>query len=126
MKRFACVVAALVVVGSCLFAMAADKPAKAAKAKHAKSAHVYAPFHKLDLTADQRTKIAGIQAEYRAKIKDLEKQENDQIMGLLTDAQKAEIKKQEDEAAKKRTEAAKRYRDAHKKAEEKKGDDKSK
>jgi len=69
---------------------------------------VYAPFHKIEYPKDQQLKIAALQAEYRAKIKALEEEMNQKVLAMLTDEQKAEFARQQEEQAKKRREYSKK------------------
>lgn len=109
MKRLMTGLCVALLVGLCVAGVNAEK---ADKEKAAKPARVYAPYHKLDLTDEQRVKIAAIQKEIRAEIKKLEQQEAERVAAVLTDEQKAQFAKQEEEAAKKHAEYAKKYRES--------------
>lgn len=119
MKRCVTGLCVLLLVGMCVMGANAEKPDKAEKAKPAKAARVYAPYHKLDLTDDQRAKIAAIQQEIRAEIKKLQQQEAERVAAVLTDEQKAQIAKDDEAAAKKQAEAAKKYREKLKEKQDK-------
>ncbi len=73
--------------------------------------HVYTPYSKLNLTADQQEKIGRIQVEIRARIKALMAEEETKVHELLDDVQKTELKKMDEVAAEKRRAYAKKYRE---------------
>ena len=69
---------------------------------NAKSARIYAPYHKLELTEDQKAQIVTIQLEYAAKIDAIRAEECSRIEPLLTAEQKAQLAKQEDDSKQRR------------------------
>lgn len=111
MKRCVMNLCVALLVGSFVLGAYAEKADKKAKAKPAR---VYAPYHKLKLTDDQRVKIVAIQAEIRAEIAKLRQQEAERVEAVLTDEQKTEVAKQKQEDAKRRAEYAKAYRERQK------------
>ncbi len=103
------------VFGSALaVAVAADEKPKAAApaaAPAAASTKVVKPWSELtSLNDEQKTKIHEIHAKALAQINEIEKQEKADIMAVLTDGQKGELKelaaKEKKEAAEKRAAAA--------------------
>jgi Spy/CpxP family protein refolding chaperone len=86
---------------------AEDKPADESKKDVAK-AKVVQPWSKLSgLTDDQKAKIKEIHAKANDEIKAIKEKEKADIMALLTDEQKEELKKaMEAEATAKKTKAA--------------------
>ena len=134
MKR--AMMVSVVIAMAVLFSMATAEPkeqpagdkAKAEKVEKAKPVKVrlWFPFSKLEnLSDDQKVKMDEIHKATRAKIEEIEKQEIEQVMDLLTDEQKqqieAAVKAHDDELAAKRkeyTDKRKVEEDAKKKAEE--------
>ncbi|HMB96360.1 MAG TPA: hypothetical protein VKK61_10000 [Tepidisphaeraceae bacterium] len=93
-KLFLAIVAVMIL--SSISLRADDATTQPAKEKEA-TPHVPSPYSKLTLTDDQKTKIGDLHQKATSEIKAIEKQEDDDIMALLTDDQKTELKKIEDD-----------------------------
>ncbi len=91
----------------------ATNPALGAE-ESAKKARVYVPYSKLELTPDQQKEIGRIQREIRDRIKALMAEEAEKVAGLLTDDQKAHLKKMDEEKKQKSREYGKKYREKKK------------
>jgi len=103
--------AAVLVLGSALFVVAApDEKPKAAAPVAAAPAKLVKPWSELtSLNDEQKAKIHEIHVKALAQINEIEKQEKADIMAILTDPQKTELKevaaKENKDAADKRAAA---------------------
>lgn len=85
----------------------ATQPVSAATVKAVESARVYGDYAKLsNLTAEQKVKISEIQSKIRQQIKQLEEQEENEVLALLTEAQLAELAANRDEVKTERSSKA--------------------
>jgi len=94
--------------------LGAETPVEATKVKKVR---VYVPYSKLQLEEPQRQQIGEIQMSTRAKIKQLQEEEEKQIRALLKPDQIEALKQMEEAAKQKRREYYKKYR-AKKQAEQ--------
>jgi Spy/CpxP family protein refolding chaperone len=108
--RFRYIVAVVCVMFLASFAVRAEEGEKPAKKSGGAAAKVVQPWSKLTgLTDEQKTQIKEIHQKANDEIKVIREKENTDIMALLTDAQKEELKSlQEKEKADKKSEKAKK------------------
>jgi Spy/CpxP family protein refolding chaperone len=99
--------ACLLVSGSVLLAADEEAPATQPTAAHHRASKLIKPYSELkSLTDDQIDKIEKIHAEALETEKEARAKEQTAIDGVLTDAQKAELKAVEEKAAADRKEKA--------------------
>src|SRR5262245_21877526 len=85
----------VVVLGSALFAFAAEPTTKPAAPK------LFAPYSKMkSLNDEQKSKIREIHRKVLAEIRDIEKKQGEEIAALLNDEQKKELSELEATAKK--------------------------
>lgn len=91
-------------------ATAAERPGRAANRAGARQARLTKPWSDLNsLSEDQKRQIREIHGKAVAEIRTIEQREKDEIMALLNDQQKAELKAaQEKDAADRKARAANR------------------
>ncbi len=104
-----------VTIGVSVVALAEDTAGEQADAPKPRTPRLIAPFSKLtSLTAEQEAQLREIHGRYLEQIKVLQRQEKEEMMALLTDAQKAELEQMEEQAK-----AARKARSAEKREQEK-------
>lgn len=100
---------------------AADKPEKADKSKSEqrvdkpKTYRLISPYNKLEsLTAEQEEQLKAVHGRYLEQIKSLQQQEKEEMMAILTDDQKSELQRIDEQAK-----AARKAKAAEKREQEK-------
>jgi Spy/CpxP family protein refolding chaperone len=94
---FAVVVCCALLLCSFVAVRAEDKPAAKPDAKPAKLVH---PWSRLSsLSDEQKTQIGDIHKKANEQVSEIRKKEKADIMALLTDEQKAELKRMNEKAA---------------------------
>jgi Spy/CpxP family protein refolding chaperone len=88
-------VAALMIAGS--LSVRAEDATTQPTTQESSTGKIPARFSKLDLTDDQKSKISDIHEKAIAQVKEIDKQEYADIDAVLTDDQKAELKKMDDD-----------------------------
>jgi Spy/CpxP family protein refolding chaperone len=90
------VIAALMVLGS-LSVRADEATTQPTTQESSAAARIPARYKSLDLTDEQKSQIGDIHQKASGQIRDIDKQEQTDIDALLTDDQKAQLKKIDDD-----------------------------
>lgn len=107
MKSRLTVLTCVALLAAITWARAEDKPADAKPDKKSAGAKIVQPWSKLSsLTDDQKAQIKEIHAKANDEVKVIRDKEKTDIMAVLTDAQKEELKAMEQDKAVKKKESA--------------------